>query len=56
MHSVCVSIKNSFSAVASYFKIPNLGKLFQTQIEEDWGTAITGFVLGYNLKALMDEG
>jgi hypothetical protein len=42
----------SFPDIASDFKIPNLGMIFQAQIEVDWGTEITGFVLGYNLKIL----
>jgi hypothetical protein len=45
----------SLPDVASDFEIPNLGKLFRAQIEEDWETEITGLVVGYNLKTLMDE-
>jgi hypothetical protein len=52
----CRSVKlKSLTDVAGDFEIPNLGKLFRAQIEEDWGTEITGLVLGYNLKTLMDE-
>ena len=56
IHGECRSVKpKSLTEVDSDFEIPNLGKIFWTQIEEDWGTKITGLVLGYNLKILIDE-
>ena len=35
--------------------IPNFGQLFREQIEEDWGQAVSGLLLGYDQNVLIDS-
>jgi len=51
---VCRSIKSTSLRDASEdFGIPNIGQLFRTQIEEDWGHEVSGLVLGYDQNVLL---
>jgi hypothetical protein len=46
---VCRSIKlTSLRHASEDFGIPNFGKLFRAQIDEDWGHKVSGLVLGYD--------
>jgi len=53
---VCRSIKiTSLTDASEDIGIPNFGKLFHAQIEEDWGHKVCGLVLGYDQNALKDS-
>jgi hypothetical protein len=53
---VCRSIKLTSLRDASVdFGIPNIGQLFHTQIEEDWGNEVSGLVLGCDQNVLIDS-
>jgi hypothetical protein len=53
---VCRSIKLTLLRDASEdFGIPNIGQLFRTRIEEDWGHEVSGIVLGYDQNLLLDS-
>jgi hypothetical protein len=54
VREVCRSIKLTSLRVASEdFGIPNFGQLFCTQIDENWGHAVSGLVLGYDQNVLI---
>jgi len=49
VRGVCRSIKlTSLRDASADFGIPNFGRLFRAQIEEDWGHEVSGLVLGYD--------
>jgi len=53
---VCRSIKlTSLRDASEDFGIPNFGRLFRVQIEEDWGHEVSGLVLGYDQNVLLDS-
>jgi len=55
VHSMCRSVKFTSLRVASVnFGIRNVGQLFRTQIEDDWGHEVSGLVLGYDQNVLID--
>jgi len=51
---VCRSIKlTSLSDASGDFAIPNIGQLFRSQIEEDWGDAVSRLELGFDQNVLL---
>jgi len=51
---VCRSIEfTSLRDASEDFRIPNIGQLFRTQREEDWGHEVSGLVLGYDQNVLI---
>ena len=56
VRGVCRSIKlTSLRDALEDFGIPNFGRLFRAQIEEDWGHEVSGLVLGYDQNVLLDS-
>jgi len=56
VQGVCRSIKLTSLRDASVdFGIPNIGQLFRTKIEEDWGHEVGELVLGYDQNVLTDS-
>jgi len=53
---VCRSILlSSLRDYSEDFGIPNFEQLFHTQIEEDWGQAVIGLLIGYDQNVLLDS-
>jgi hypothetical protein len=52
----CADIKlTSLRDGSEDFGIPNFGQLFWALIDEDWGHEVSGLVLGYDQKVLLDR-
>jgi len=56
VRGVCRSFKlTSLKNASIDCGIPNVGQLFRTQIEDDWGHAVSGLVLGYDQNVLIES-
>jgi len=56
VRGVCRSIKfTSLRDASEHIGMPNLGQLFRSQLEEDWGPEVCGLVLGYDQNVLIDS-